>query len=50
MDDVARAHIHLFEHLEAKGRYLVSGVDFKIEELSAMISARYPEFKMPNPE
>ncbi|KAL8495650.1 hypothetical protein ACS0TY_019676 [Phlomoides rotata] len=50
VDDVARAHIHLFEHLEAKGRYLVSAVEFKLEELCEMISTRYPEFKMPSPE
>ncbi|KAL8495644.1 hypothetical protein ACS0TY_019670 [Phlomoides rotata] len=48
--DVARAHIHLFEHSDAKGRYLASAVEFKIEELCAFISARYPEFTMLSPE
>lgn len=50
VDDVARAHIHLLEHAEAKGRYIVKGPEFTIEELSEFLSARYPEYKMPSPE
>ncbi|KAK6119390.1 hypothetical protein DH2020_046868 [Rehmannia glutinosa] len=50
VDDVARAHIHLFEYPEAKGRYICSAVEFTIEELCDLISARYPEYQMPNPE
>ncbi|KAL3649466.1 hypothetical protein CASFOL_005869 [Castilleja foliolosa] len=50
VDDVARAHIHLFEYPEAKGRYLCSAVEFTIEKLFELISARYPEYKIPNPE
>ncbi|KAL7158538.1 hypothetical protein ABFS83_02G150500 [Erythranthe nasuta] len=50
IDDVARAHIHLMEYPGAKGRYICSGVEFTIAELSEFISARYPEYKdkMPN--
>ncbi|KAL8495649.1 hypothetical protein ACS0TY_019675 [Phlomoides rotata] len=48
IEDVARAHVHLFEHGEAKGRYIVYGVEFKIEELCEFISTRYPEFKIPS--
>ncbi|KAI3444689.1 hypothetical protein Pfo_001354 [Paulownia fortunei] len=47
VDDVARAHIHLFEYPEAKGRYICAAVEFKIEELCEFISARYPEYQMP---
>ncbi|GFP82262.1 vestitone reductase [Phtheirospermum japonicum] len=50
VDDVARAHLHLFEYPEAKGRYLCAAVEFTIEKLCEFISARYPEYKMPNPE
>ncbi|KAL8062505.1 hypothetical protein ABFX02_02G151900 [Erythranthe guttata] len=52
IDDVARAHIHLMEYPGAKGRYICSGVEFTIAELSEFISARYPEYKdkMPNEE
>ena len=50
VDDVARAHIHLYEHVEAKGRYIVSAVEYKIEEMCEFIFARYPEYKMPSAE
>ncbi|GFP82260.1 vestitone reductase [Phtheirospermum japonicum] len=50
VDDVARAHIHLFEYPEAKGRYICAAVEFTIEKLCEFISARYPQYKMPNPE
>lgn len=45
VDDLARAHIHVFEYPEAKGRYICSGVDFTAPDLSHFISARYPEYK-----
>ncbi|KAL3829574.1 hypothetical protein ACJIZ3_018376 [Penstemon smallii] len=47
VDDVARAHIHLFEYPEAKGRYLCTGVEISIEDLCEFISARYTEYEMP---
>ncbi|KAK4483414.1 hypothetical protein RD792_017914 [Penstemon davidsonii] len=47
VDDVARAHIHLFEDPNAKGRYLCTGVEFSIEELCDFISKRYPQYEMP---
>ncbi|PIN23801.1 Flavonol reductase/cinnamoyl-CoA reductase [Handroanthus impetiginosus] len=50
VDDVARAHINLFEYPEAKGRYICSAVEFKIEELCQFISTRYPEYQMPTEE
>ena len=51
VDDVARAHIHLFECPNAaKGRYICSKSGLTIEELYKFLSARYPEYKMPNLE
>lgn len=50
VDDVVRAHIHLFEHPDAKGRYLCTGVQFSIEELHELITARYPEYTLPAAE
>ncbi|KAG8391661.1 hypothetical protein BUALT_Bualt01G0210500 [Buddleja alternifolia] len=50
IDDVARAHIHLFEYPEAKGRYLCVALKVTIEELCELISARYPEYQLPTPD
>ncbi|KAL1534030.1 (3R)-2'-hydroxyisoflavanone reductase [Salvia divinorum] len=49
-DDVARAHIHLFEHPGAKGRYLCSSVEVKYEYLCEFLGTRYPQFQMLSPE
>lgn len=49
-DDVANAHIHLFEHPEAKGRYLCSALEIKYDDLCEFLSKRYPQFQMLNPE
>ncbi|KAF8018694.1 hypothetical protein BT93_H3558 [Corymbia citriodora subsp. variegata] len=50
VDDVARAHIFLFEHPDAKGRYICSSAMMTIEEMSKFVSERYPEFRIPSPE
>ncbi|XP_056173668.1 vestitone reductase-like isoform X4 [Syzygium oleosum] len=50
VDDVARAHIFLFEHPDAKGRYICSSAMMTIEEMSKFLSQRYPEFQIPSPE
>ncbi|KAI6706641.1 hypothetical protein NL676_009603 [Syzygium grande] len=50
VDDVARAHIFLFEHPDAKGRYICSSATMTIEEMSKFLSERYPEFQIPSPE
>ncbi|XP_057968159.1 vestitone reductase-like isoform X1 [Malania oleifera] len=47
IDDVAAAHIFLFEHPHAKGRYNCSSHDITIHGLSEFLSTRYPEFKIP---
>ena len=49
-DDVARAHIFLFEYPEAKGRYICSAVEVTIDKLAECLSARYPEYPIPTAE
>ncbi|KAJ1407212.1 hypothetical protein SESBI_24535 [Sesbania bispinosa] len=47
VDDVARAHIFLLEHPNAKGRFNCSPFIVSIEEMSELLSAKYPEFQIP---
>nr|XP_043622204.1 vestitone reductase-like [Erigeron canadensis] len=48
VDDVASAHIHIFEDPKAKGRYICSKIEVPIEELYKILSTRYPEYKIPS--
>ncbi|XP_076942456.1 vestitone reductase-like [Bidens hawaiensis] len=48
VDDVASAHIHLFEDPNAKGRYICSKTEVPIEELYKLLSTKYPEYKIPS--
>ncbi|XP_022150218.1 vestitone reductase-like [Momordica charantia] len=50
VDDVARAHLFLFEHPNANGRYICSSHKTTLEELAKFFSAKYPEFQMPSLE
>ncbi|XP_051145186.1 vestitone reductase-like [Andrographis paniculata] len=50
VDDIAEAHIYLFEHREANGRYICSAVEATDRELVELVSSRYPEFKLVNPK
>ncbi|KAJ8749005.1 hypothetical protein K2173_013446 [Erythroxylum novogranatense] len=50
VDDVARAHIFLFELPEARGRYNCSSHTATIQELAKFLSAKYPEFPIPTVE
>ncbi|KAL3814911.1 hypothetical protein ACJIZ3_016179 [Penstemon smallii] len=45
-DDVASAHIYLFQHPNAKGRYICSAVEITIEKLSEFLAARYSEYQI----
>ncbi|XP_060215591.1 vestitone reductase-like [Lycium barbarum] len=47
VDDVANAHIFLFEYPNARGRYICSNVAITINQLTRLLSARYPEYKIP---
>ncbi|KAK6119389.1 hypothetical protein DH2020_046867 [Rehmannia glutinosa] len=46
IDDVASAHIFLFEYPEAKGRYICSAVETTTDNLCEFVSKRYPEFQI----
>ncbi|KAK4414688.1 Vestitone reductase [Sesamum alatum] len=50
IDDVASAHIFLFEYPEAKGRYICCAVEITMDKLYEFLCARYPEFKILSPE
>nr|XP_011469132.1 PREDICTED: vestitone reductase-like isoform X2 [Fragaria vesca subsp. vesca] len=50
VDDVARAHIFLFEHQDAKGRYNCSLNVMTIEEMAELLYAKFPEFQIPSAE
>ncbi|KAK7394903.1 hypothetical protein VNO78_15444 [Psophocarpus tetragonolobus] len=50
VDDVARAHIFLLEHPNPKGRYDCSPFIVPIEEISELLSAKYPEYQIPTVE
>ncbi|PIN11796.1 Flavonol reductase/cinnamoyl-CoA reductase [Handroanthus impetiginosus] len=47
-DDVASAHIFLFEYPEAKGRYICSAVEITVDKLIEFVSQRYPQFQILN--
>lgn len=48
VDDLARAHIHLLNYPDAKGRYICSKTELTIEELYKLLSTKYPKYKLPN--
>ncbi|XP_068314245.1 vestitone reductase-like [Pyrus communis] len=48
VDDVARAHIFLFEHHNAKGRYNCSSHVITLVQMAEFLSAKYPEFQIPS--
>ncbi|KAI4369801.1 hypothetical protein MLD38_018205 [Melastoma candidum] len=47
VDDVASAHIFLFENSDVKGRYICSSHDMTAEDTLRFLSDRYPEFSIP---
>ena len=47
LDDLCDAHIFLFEHPVASGRYVCSSADATIHGLAAMLRDRYPEYDIP---
>ncbi|KAL9414552.1 hypothetical protein AB3S75_042927 [Citrus x aurantiifolia] len=48
IDDVARAHIFLLEYPDVKGRYICSSATLTIQEMAEFLSAKYPEYPIPN--
>uniref|UniRef100_F6H062 NAD-dependent epimerase/dehydratase domain-containing protein n=1 Tax=Vitis vinifera TaxID=29760 RepID=F6H062_VITVI len=47
VEDLCNAHIYLFEHPEARGRYICSSHCFEITELARSLSNKYPEYNIP---
>ncbi|KAH7651111.1 Dihydrokaempferol 4-reductase protein [Dioscorea alata] len=47
LDDLCNAHIFLFEHPEAKGRYICSSENITITELADFLREKYPEYEIP---
>ncbi|KAA8515931.1 hypothetical protein F0562_019110 [Nyssa sinensis] len=50
IDDLASAHIFLLEYPNAEGRYICSSNEITIHKLSEFLSAKYPDFQIPNAE
>lgn len=48
-DDVAEAHIFVFEHPDAKGRYICSALEIEVEKLYEFLSTRYPHLHLLHP-
>lgn len=47
IEDVANAHVFLFEYPNAKGRYICSSIQITIPAMLKFLSAKYPEFQIP---
>nr|ALU11270.1 dihydroflavonol 4-reductase 1 [Nelumbo lutea] len=47
LDDLCNAHIYLFEHPEAKGRYICSSDQATIYSLANMLKEKFPEYNIP---
>ncbi|KAJ0985887.1 hypothetical protein J5N97_004243 [Dioscorea zingiberensis] len=47
VDDLCQAHIFLFEHPEAKGRYICSSHDITLPNLATILREKYPEYDIP---
>ncbi|XP_057499097.1 vestitone reductase-like [Actinidia eriantha] len=47
IDDVVSAHIFLFEHPNAEGRYICSSNEITMHRMSEFLAAKYPEFQIP---
>ncbi|KAL6518447.1 hypothetical protein OROGR_018949 [Orobanche gracilis] len=48
VDDLCEAHILLFEHPTAQGRYICSSHDATIYDIANMIRQNWPEYHIPN--
>ncbi|XP_010523603.1 PREDICTED: dihydroflavonol 4-reductase [Tarenaya hassleriana] len=48
LEDLCNAHIFLFEHPKAKGRYICSSHDATILTLAGLLGQKYPEYNVPS--
>ncbi|EPS71346.1 dihydroflavonol-4-reductase, partial [Genlisea aurea] len=47
VDDLSEAHVYLYEHPEAEGRYICSSHESTIYGLADMIRQKWPEYVIP---
>ncbi|PIA52724.1 hypothetical protein AQUCO_01000532v1 [Aquilegia coerulea] len=47
LDDLCNAHIFLFEHPEAKGRYICSAYNATIMDVANLLRNKFPEYNVP---
>ncbi|XP_041018473.1 dihydroflavonol 4-reductase-like [Juglans microcarpa x Juglans regia] len=47
LDDLCNAHIYLFEHPKAEGRYICNAVDATIHDIAKLLREKYPEYNVP---
>ncbi|KAE8057142.1 hypothetical protein FH972_013855 [Carpinus fangiana] len=47
LDDLCNAHIFLFEHPKAEGRYICSADDATIHDIAKLLREKYPEYNIP---
>lgn len=47
LDDLCMAHIFLYEHPDAKGRYIASACDATIYDIGKMLRMEYPQYDIP---
>nr|ALT22074.1 Dihydroflavonol 4-reductase [Punica granatum] len=47
LDDLCMSHIFLYEHPEAKGRYICSSHDENITGIAKLLREKYPEYDIP---
>ncbi|XP_052197794.1 dihydroflavonol 4-reductase-like [Diospyros lotus] len=48
LDDLCEAHMFLYEHPEAEGRYICSPYDATIYDLAKMMREKWPEYNVPS--
>nr|ATN38187.1 dihydroflavonol 4-reductase [Aconitum carmichaelii] len=47
LDDLCNAHIYLFEHPEANGRYICSSHNATITDVANLLKQKFPEYSVP---
>ncbi|CAO2835131.1 unnamed protein product [Amaranthus hypochondriacus] len=47
LDDLCMAHIFLYEHPDAKGRYIASACDATIYDIAKLLRDEYPHYNIP---
>ncbi|KAL5704685.1 alcohol dehydrogenase (NADP(+)) [Ranunculus cassubicifolius] len=47
LEDLCNAHLYLYEHPEAKGRYICSSHDTTITDVATLLHEKFPEYDVP---